>query len=366
VLRLGLYQIALLDRVPPHAAVATSVDLVKRQVQPASGLVNAILRRAVRERSSLPLPDPAVDPTEHLAVALSHPRWLVEAWQARFGADATRALLRADNEAAPTVLRARPGDRAALIARLRATGVVCEAGRFAPDAVHVHAVDPHALPGWPEGRFSVQEEASQLVVRLLDPRPGMRVLDACAAPGGKAAYTAELMGNRGLVVAVDRRRRGARFIADNAARLELSAIAALVLDARAATAAFPKAAFDRILVDAPCSGLGTLRAHPEIRWRRSPADLERLAIQQRRILDAVTPLVKPGGVIVYAACTLTDEENEGVVRPWLDAHPELERERAEEHLPDDARALVDGAGALCTLPHRDGLDGFFAVRVRRR
>jgi 16S rRNA (cytosine967-C5)-methyltransferase len=365
-LRLGLYQIALLDRVPDHAAVATSVELTKRHVPAASGLVNAVLRRATRERTLLPLPDPAADPMAHLAIALSHPRWLVERWQARFGPRALRDLLAADNEAAPTVLRARPGDRDALVARLTTAGVPCAPGRFGPDAVRAQVADPHGLPGWADGAFSVQGEASQLVARLLDPQPGMRVLDACAAPGGKTTYAAELMGDRGLIVALDHRRRGARAIAGNARRLGLRSIAALVLDARAAGSAFPHGSFDRILVDAPCSGLGTLRAHPEIRWRRQPADLVRLAMHQRRILEAVTPLLKPNGVIVYATCTLTEEENEGVVRAWLAAYPELVREGAEAYLPDSARGLVDDVGALCTLPHRDDLDGFFAVRARRR
>ncbi len=365
VLRLGLYQITLLDRVPPHAAVATSVDLAKGRVRAASGLVNAVLRRAVRERTSLPLPDPTTDPTEHLAIALSHPRWLVERWQARFGAD-VRALLAADNEAAPTVLRAPAGGRTALITRLTAAGIACTPGRFGPDAIHVQAADPHALPGWSEGTFSVQEEASQLVTRLLDPRPGMRVLDACAAPGGKSAHAADLMKDRGLVVAVDHRRLGVRTIARNAIRLGLRAIAPLALDARTAASALPHGSFDRILVDAPCSGLGTLRAHPEIRWRRTPADLARLAAQQQRLLEAATPLLRRGGVIVYAVCTLADEENAGVVKRWLATHPELRRERAEDVLPEAARGLVDDDGALCTLPHRDGLDGFYAVRARRR
>lgn len=363
-LRLGLYQVTMLDRVPPHAAVATSVDLAKRAVPAAGALVNAVLRRALREHDRLPLPDAAREPLEHLAVALSHPRWLVERWRARFG-DEVRDLLVADNEAAPTVLRARPGERDALVTRLREAGVDCEPGRFCPDAVRVHAADPHALPGWKDGRFSVQEEASQLVSWLLDPTPGTHVLDACAAPGGKAAYTSERMGDRGLVVALDQRRRGARAIAANAARLGLRSIQPVVLDARTADRALRAASFDRILVDAPCSGLGTLRAHPEIRWRRTPADVARLAIRQRHILDAVTPLLRPGGVLVYSTCTLTDEENEGVVGAWLADHPRVRRERADDVLPASARMLVDETGALRTLPHRHGLDGFFAVRVRR-
>ncbi len=364
VLRLGLHQITLLDRVPPHAAVATSVELAKRAVRAAGGLVNAVLRRAVRERDALPLPDPALAPIEHLAVAWSHPRWLVERWHARFGSE-VRDLLAADNEAAPTVLRARPGERDALLARLTAAGIVCEPGRYGPDAVRVQAADPHALPGWKAGAFSVQEEASQLVTWLLDVKPGMRVLDACAAPGGKSAYTAERMEDRGLVVAVDHRRRGARAVAANATRLRLHAVTPIVLDARTAAGAFPPASFDRILVDAPCSGLGTLRAHPEIRWRRTPADLVRLAAQQGRILDAVTPLLRSGGIVVYSTCTLADEENDEVVESWLAGHPTLRRERADDVLPASARGLVDDTGALRTLPHRHGLDGFFAVRVRR-
>ena len=366
VLRLGAYQLLMLDRVPDHAAVATSVDLAKARLPAAAGLVNAVLRRAVRERGQVALPDPEREPAAHLGIALSHPEWLVERWLARFGPEATRALLAADNEPAPTVLRARPGGRDELIARLAAAGLACEPGRFAPDAVRVDAVDPHALPGFAAGEFSVQGEASQLVALLLDARPGTRVLDACAAPGGKTTALAERMEDRGMVVALDHRPRGARAIARNAARLRLRGIAPVVLDARAAAAAFAPRSFVRILVDAPCSGFGTLRAHPEIRWRRGPADVARLAAQQRAILDAVTPLLEPGGVLVYATCSLLDEENEDVVRAWLAAHPELVRERADEHLPDTARALVDASGALVTLPHRDGLDGFYAVRVRSR
>lgn len=364
-LRLGLYQLSLLDRVPAHAAVATSVELVKPTTPAASGFVNAVLRRAVRDRDRLPLPDPTSDPTHHLAVAFSHPDWLVARWQARFGVASTRDLLAADNEAAPTTLRAHPGERSALIARLEAAGVGCTPGRFAPDAVHIEGTDPHALPGWRGGDFSVQSEASQLIAPILEPRAGLRVLDACAAPGGKANHLAELMDDRGLVVALDHRRRGAKTIAANARRLGLRSVAALALDACAAGSALSGAGFDRVLVDAPCSGLGTLRAHPEIRWRREPRDIERLAARQRDILEAVTPLVKPGGAIVYATCTLSAEENEGVVRAWLGAHPELVREAVTPFLPPDARALVDDDGALVTLPHRDGLDGFYAVRARR-
>ena len=264
------------------------------------------------------------------------------------------------------MLRARAGGRDELIARLAGTGIAATPCRFAPDGVQVANVAPHAIPGFDEGAFSVQSEASQLVALLLAARPGMRVLDACAAPGGKATYLAELMDDRGLVVALDRRASGAAAIARNARRLGLTCLASGVADARLGTAVAPGVGFDRILVDAPCSGLGTLRAHPEVRWSRSPDDLARLALLQRAILEGVTPLLAPGGALVYATCTISPCENDDVVRAWLDAHPSLEPESAGTHLPASAAQLVDGAGALRTFPHRHGLDGFFAMRVRRR
>lgn len=364
ILRLGAYQILRLDRIPPHAAVGTSVELAKRLAPAAAGLVNAVLRRAARERGRLALPDPETDPVHHLAVAYSHPDWLVARWRERFAPEDLRRLLAADNEAAPTVLRAPAGQRDRLLADLAEAGVEATAGRYAPDAVRVDGVAPHALAGYAGGAFSVQSEASQLVVRLLDPPRGGRVLDVCAAPGGKSAYAAELVGDGGLVVALDRRRVGAAAIAKGAQRLALARLLAGVGDARLLPLA-PHQVFDRVLVDAPCSGLGTLRAHPEVRWSRGPADVERLARLQAAILDAASARVRPGGVLVYATCTISTEENEGVVEPWLAAHPELECENAVASLPAAAAPLVGGDGALRTFPHRDGLDGFYAVRVRR-
>ena len=366
ILRLGLYQLLLLDRVPPHAAVATSVDLAKRLRPRAAGLVNAVLRRAARAARALPLPDPHDDPVRHLAVSLSHPEWLVARWRTRFGDRELQALLAADNDEAPTVLRARLGDRDTLVARLAQAGINARPCRFAPEAVAVGGGDPHALPGYAAGLFSVQSEASQLVARLLAPQPGMRVLDACAAPGGKATYLAELIRGSGLVVALDRRARGAAAVAAAARRLDLHRLLVAVVDARAAGDVLCGTGFDRILIDAPCSGLGTLRSHPELRWRHLPADLARLALLQRQILDGILPLLRPGGALVYATCTITEEENEELVGAWLADHPRLERESAAAHLPAAAASLVDAEGALRTLPHRDGLDGFYAVRIRRR
>ncbi len=366
LLRLGVYQIVILDRVPPHAAVGTSVDLAKRLAPAAAGLVNAVLRRAVREGRSVALPDPVTAPLRHLAVAFSHPEWLVGRWRACFPDAALRALLAADNEAAPTVLRSAPGARESLMATLHQAGVSTQPGCFAPDALIVESSDPHALPGFADGRFSVQSEGSQLVALLVRPEPGMRVLDACAAPGGKATYLAQLLRGTGLVVALARRRAGARAIARAARRLGISRLLPVAADARRAADIMPAARFDRILVDAPCSGFGTLRSHPEVRWRRTPADLARLARMQHAILEGVTPLLAAGGALVYATCTMSDEENDDVVRAWLAGHSDLALEDARPSLPSTARRLVGADGALRTYPHRDGLDGFYAVRIRRQ
>jgi 16S rRNA (cytosine967-C5)-methyltransferase len=192
------------------------------------------------------------------------------------------------------------------------------------------------------------------------------VLDACAAPGGKTTYLADLMEDRGLVIALDRRAQRAATVRRVVRRLGLERVVTLAGDARTADRLFGTARFDRILVDAPCTGLGTLRGHPEVRWTRSADDPARLAQLQRAIVEGVLPLLRPGGVLVYATCTLTGEENEGLVAAVLAAHPDLAQDDAGDVLPETARRLVDATGALRTLPHRDDLDGFYAVRLTRR
>jgi 16S rRNA (cytosine967-C5)-methyltransferase len=360
-LRLGLYQLLFLDRVPAYAAVDASVRLARGAGRGATGLVNAVLRRAAAAGAAgPPLPDAARDPIERLAVEWSHPRWLVERWAATFPPDELAQLLAADNTAPATVVRARPGTVAALRDELAAAGVATTPAAFAPDALVVDraAARLRALPAYRAGRVAFQGEASQLVTGLLAVVPGARVLDACAAPGGKTAHAAALVGANGLVVALDPRPAGAHRIRAEAQRLGATAARVLVADARRPPL---RSGFDAVLVDAPCSGLGTLRRHPELRWRRRPEDVARLAVLQREILTGIASLVRPGGVLVYAVCTLTREENEDVVRALLAAEPRFVLESAGALAP---AAVVDAGGFLRTLPHRHGLDGFFAARLR--
>ena len=364
-LRLGLYQLLFLERVPAYAAVDSSVRLVGRARRAAVGLVNAVLRRAAAAgRDGLPLPDAAADPLGRKAVEWSHPRWLVERWARDFETDDLVRLLESDNVRGPVSIRANRlrTTRDALRAELAAAGAEAIDGEWAADALVVRrgAALLRATPAWRAGRFAFQGEASQLVAPLVAPAPGARVLDACAAPGGKTAHLAALVGG-GSVVALDVRPAGASRILGEARRLGADAVRALVADARRPPLA---GRFDAVLVDAPCSGLGTLRRHPEVRWRRGPEDITRLAALQREILDGVAPLVRPGGTLVYAVCTLMEEENEAVIRGFLAAWPWFAVDDPSRGVEGRVREALTGDGFLRTLPHRDDLDGFFVARLR--
>jgi 16S rRNA (cytosine967-C5)-methyltransferase len=220
------------------------------------------------------------------------------------------------------------------------------------------------LPAFQEGDFQIQGESSQLVPYLLCPHPGERVLDACAAPGGKSTHIAEMMRDEGEVVALDSSTRGIERIAENVTRLQLKSVHPVRSDSRCPLPNSLGAAYDRILVDAPCTGLGTLRSHPEIKWQRREADINRLSELQSKILDSVASYLKPGGVLVYSTCTLTVEENERQMEIFLEQHPEFELADAARYLPERATHMVEGK-YYQALPHRDNTDGFFAARMRK-
>jgi 16S rRNA (cytosine967-C5)-methyltransferase len=220
------------------------------------------------------------------------------------------------------------------------------------------------LPGFSEGWFQVQGEASQLVAYLLSPLAGERILDACAAPGGKSAHIAELMHDAGEIISVDSSARGIEKIRQNGTRLGLKSVRALHADITEENRRWGGAPFDRILVDAPCSGLGTLRAHPEIKWQRNEDDVRRLSGLQLRILNRVAGYLKRGGILVYSTCTLNWDENERNTENFCASHPEFELQDAARYLPDKAKHMVRGK-YFQALPHRDNTDGFFAARMRR-
>ena len=367
ILRLTIFQLLHLTRVPASAAVDDAVNLTKKVgKRSAAPLVNAILRRVSRERAALPLPPRDAGSREaaldYLSIALSHPRWLAARWLDRYGFDAAEAWCRFDNSPAALTLRANRlrTTAEALAADLLRHGVTTSPARFAPDGLIVEDGNPLRTPLAKTGAFVVQDEASQLVALMTGVTPGERVLDACASPGGKTTAMAAAMDGRGTIVAADVRPRRVRLLADAVRRSGAPNVRVVQADA---AGPLPFASgFDCILVDAPCTGLGTLRRDPDIRWRRGEGDLATAAAYQVRLLDTLAAQVKPGGRLVYATCSSEPDENEDVAARFLDAHPEFTLQRPRG-LPPAVAPLVDAAGRLRTLPHRDGLEAFFAAAL---
>lgn len=368
LLRLGAYQILFCDGVPPSAAVDQTVRSARALgAERATGLVNAVLRRLAQQAHALALPALADDPLAHLEHALGVPGWIAKRWLEALGPAEAAALAEASNAAPPVTARANRARiaRDALLARLRPRFPEARACAFAPDGIVLgHGFAAASDPDFVGGLFTVQDEASQLVVELLDPAPGERVLDACAAPGTKTTAIAERVGPAGLVVALDRNARRLALVGRAARRLGLENVTALACDAAQPLAGVPGAPFDRVLVDAPCSGLGALRRNPDARWRLAPEDPLRLAEPQAALLASASAVLRPGGTLVYSTCTLASEENDSVVESFLSRTPGFRRADVAR-LPATLRPLLDGEGALRTWPHRHGMDGFFAVRMER-
>jgi 16S rRNA (cytosine967-C5)-methyltransferase len=368
-LRVGAYQLFFSDRIPENAAVDEAVRCVRAMgLERATGLVNAVLRRLAREGDSFELPKLETDPLEYLIHAGSLPPWLAERWLAEFGAEQAAELAAAMNEAAPVTLRVNrtKTTREALLPELIERFPEAKVCLYAPDGIVLgRKGDVGQDPTFLSGQISVQDEASQLVVHLLDPQPGDRVLDTCAAPGTKSAAIAERLDGEGHVMALDRHARRLQLVGRGIRRLEIGGVATLERDATKSLADLTEAGpFDRILVDAPCSGLGALRRNPDARWRVRPEDLESLSKIQRAILESAASVLRPGGSLVYSTCTITPEENDSVVRAFMATRPGW-RIAPKQEAPAVMQDLMDENGFLRLLPHRHDMDGFFAVRLIR-
>ncbi len=380
LLRIGAYQLLFLDRIPASAAVHETVELTKAATQQLgrdwSALVNAVLRNLIR----LPmpnLPDPAIHPAEYLSINYGIPVWLSQRWLTRLGYTQAESACQAAGATPALTFRVNRMrlTRDRLLEQFAQAGVLAHPTSISPVGVQLdQGQDVSSLPGFEGGDYYIEDEAAQLIPPILDPQPGESIVDVCAAPGGKATHLAELIGDRGSIVALDLNASRLALLRDNCRRLGLRCIVPVVGDARRPSdwpvdvggsrhAGLPL--FDRILVDAPCSGLGVLRRHPESKGRRQESAFARHHTLQGQILESVAPCLRPGGVLVYSTCSNEPEETEEVVSRFCKAYPGWVRESVAPWLPPTALPFVTEHGALSTMCNRVGMDGFYAVRLRK-
>jgi 16S rRNA (cytosine967-C5)-methyltransferase len=360
ILRLGIFQLLYMDRIPASAAVNTAVDMAKAVSAPwTARFVNAILRRV----AAGPIPG-AANPAEENSV----PVWLYNRWRQRFGKRQTRAVCQAVNGIPPITIRVNT----LKTTRTDFHSVVSEHADnafptvFSPEGISLVAPAKaiFEMPGYAEGHFQVQDEAAQLIGHLLSPVPGETVLDACAGLGGKTGHLSQLMDNRGRLVAVDRDGRKLVRLEDEMKRLGVTIAATCRHDISTPLTDFSPAAFDRILLDAPCTGLGVLRRNPDAKWRVSESDIERLHGVQSSLLGAIAPLLKPSGILVYVVCSTEPEENESVIEKFLGSHPDF-RTAPIETSAIFPKSCITENGFFKTYPHSLSMDGFFAARLKK-
>lgn len=361
VLRMGVYQILFMSKVPDYAAVDESVKLIKQKDSRLAGFVNALLRKIVQEGHRVLFPDPAKEPAKHLSTFYSHPEWLVQKWLKRHGYNQTKELCRVNNTVPRLSIRVNTLRISSqkLLERLRKEGAEAIPGRYI-DYVYYLAIDKPIvkLSSFQEGLFQVQDESAVLVGELFDAKPGESIVDLCASPGGKSTHLAQLIEDDGLVVAVDVSMMRLRPLIENLKRLGIRSIRPVVSDSRY----FRVKNCDGILLDVPCSGSGTLRRRPDLRWRMSEDDIKALTQIQLKLLENGASFLKVGGRLVYSTCSIEPNENEDVVHRFLSTHHHFSLEPIPERFPKE---LVRDGYYLSTYPHRHGLDGTFGCLLRK-
>jgi len=362
VLRLGAYQVLAVDKLAPAIAVSETVELTHQlRLDRSTAMVNAVLRQLAKRAPTLAFASLSEDPVAHIRDWGSLPEWLAKRWIEQFGAEEAAELALSSLRQPPKTVRVSPGAQLSAVAR-RLSGRPC---RYAPSGITDIQRDPISDPGFLRGEFTVQDEASQLVPLLLGAKEGDRVVDCCAAPGTKTMQLAQQVGPRGEVIALDRHGSRVPLINSAARRLGLRNVRALERDVVQGFDLQGPMRFRAILLDAPCSGLGTLRRNPDARWAVRPSDIPYNAQLGLSLLRSAARYLLPDGVLVYSVCTHTPEETVGVMQQFLDEHPDFRRDDPRPWLPGAAHELVDSDEALRTLPHRHGCDGFFAQRLIR-
>lgn len=370
ILRLATYQLMYLNKVPAAAACNEAVELAKKYAH--GGIVkfvNGVLRNITRNLDKIEFPNIDEDPISHIALKYSHPRWMVERWLKEYGLNETIALCTANNQTPPNTVRANTLriTRENLIEQFQQEGVKAQKTSYASEGLNIDGfMSVRTLKTFQAGLFQIQDESSMLVGHALNPAHGSRVIDAAAAPGGKSTHIAQLMKNTGVILSYDIHPHKIKLIQENARRLGVINVKAVVGDAREMPADLENWA-DYVLLDAPCSGLGVLRRRPDSRWRKEAYQISTIVRLQRDMLESVCKCVRPGGVLLYSTCTITHEENLGQVMAFLKEHNEFVLEDLTPLLPANmANEPGVKKGYLQLLPHVHGMDGFFMARMRKR
>ncbi|MDE0019398.1 MAG: 16S rRNA (cytosine(967)-C(5))-methyltransferase RsmB [Candidatus Poribacteria bacterium] len=380
ILRLGAFQLLHLDGIPAHAAIFETVQLATSHLRRNSGrktagFINAVLRSVQREGAALAYPRLDANPIEHIALSLSYPTWLVKQWLQTRGVSWTLAFCRASNQIAPLALRVNTllTKREEVCQSLAASSITATISKMVPDGVVLENRAITAFDDADEGTLKdilnrediyVQDESAMLVARLLSPENAEYVVDLCAAPGGKTTHLAHLMGNAGTIIAVDVSTEKIALLEKNCRRVGARNVKTRVLDATKADLGFMKTA-DAVLIDAPCSGFGTLRRHPDIRWNKTLEQLRALSEIQYSLLKNAARHIKRGGILVYSTCSVEPMENEAVVQRFLADFPMWTVENAKDFLPGIPPSAITPQGFVQTFPHEHGVDGAFAARLQR-
>lgn len=366
ILRVGLYQIIFLSKIPPHSAVDESVKLAKAiKGKSAGGFVNAILRSFLRKKDELSYPDLKKDPSLHISVLYSHPLWLVNRWINEMGLEKTIEICNMNNQITPTTIRVNTLkiSRDQLMRRLEEEGIKVIPTYFSDEGIRIEGRKAISrLPFLKDGLFIIQDEASQLVTEILDPKPGERILDACASPGSKTTHIAQRMRNEGEIYSLDLTEKKLNLIKESCFRMGIKIVKTIIGDVSKPLTILDNLRFDRILIDVPCSGFGTIRKNPDLKWRRGEMDIKRLSRLQYSILYNCSRYIKEGGILVYSTCTIFHEENEDVVEKFLREHPEFQLDSIGKILPKKFHPFIKN-GFFKTYPPIEEMDGFFVARM---
>jgi 16S rRNA (cytosine967-C5)-methyltransferase len=369
LLRLSLYQVVYLERIPDHAIVNEAVNIAKKKGhQGISGMVNGVMRNVIRQKEQLMIPSD-LSLVDRIALQYSHPQWMVARWIKQFGVQNTKFICQANNTTPATSARVNilKHTRDEILALMHQEGMEARSSKLAPSGIIIEHVGNLAFTRWfADGSITVQDESSMLVAEAVSPQPGMRVLDCCAAPGGKTTHLAEKMQDTGVIVACDVHEHKIALIREQANRLKLHTIETVFCDAVDLSKQYADESFDCILLDAPCSGLGVIRRKPDLKWSKQEQEIAAICLIQRNLLNAVHSLLKPGGILVYSTCTIEYMENQGMIAHFIEQHPQFMLEAFPNERLSEINSDSAEAGMLQILPHHFNSDGFFIARMRKK